>query len=169
MIDEFFKTDRTGPAKALLGMVGGNLAFQLGLVVIQTHGLKKNKWKKRFYEILSVVTFSKPGLDAYRVASGADQEPGAAVDPLVEMSATRIGELVFEALPGLILQLVALLRAKDKGNVSAIVSLLISTSSTALTATTLFWDTVRFHPNFLTPHPRPNSSLVRYGRKPTRP
>jgi hypothetical protein len=37
------------------------------------------------------------------------------------------------------LQLVALLKAKDKGT-AAIVSVLISTSSTALTATTMFWD-----------------------------
>jgi hypothetical protein len=58
------------------------------------------------------------------------------------MSATKLGELVFEALPGLCLQLVALLRAEDKSDVSAIVSLLISTASTALTATTLFYDNV---------------------------
>jgi hypothetical protein len=37
------------------------------------------------------------------------------------------------------LQLIALLKAKDKGT-AAIISILISTSSTALTATTLFWD-----------------------------
>jgi hypothetical protein len=47
--------------------------------------------------------------------------------------------LTHDLLRRLILQLVALLKAKDKGT-AAIVSVLISTSSTALTATTMFWD-----------------------------
>jgi hypothetical protein len=39
----------------------------------------------------------------------------------------------------LVLQLVALLKAKEYSK-SAIVSIVISTASTALTATTMFWD-----------------------------
>ncbi|GMI36343.1 hypothetical protein TeGR_g8049, partial [Tetraparma gracilis] len=52
---------------------------------------------------------------------------------------TVVGELFFEAIPGLVLQLVALLNAKKMSTV-AIGSILISTVSTALTATTMFWD-----------------------------
>jgi hypothetical protein len=52
---------------------------------------------------------------------------------------TKAGELVFEAIPGLVVQLVAALTA-EKNTTSAYVSLLISTASAALTATTLFWD-----------------------------
>jgi hypothetical protein len=147
MINDFFKTGRDGTAYSLLGMVGANIFCQLALVFVQTNGLKKDRWKKRFLDILSVVTFSKPGLDAYRVASGSEQEPGASVSPLLEMTATKMMELVFEALPGLCLQLVALLRAKDRGGLPAIASLLISTASTALTATTLFWDNVSSLPS----------------------
>jgi hypothetical protein len=66
----------------------------------QTHGLKKDKWRTALFEMLSVLTFTKPGLDAYRVASGAEQLPGAAVNPLVEMVYTKAGELTFEAIPG---------------------------------------------------------------------
>jgi hypothetical protein len=142
MINDFFNTGRSGTAKALLGMVGANLLYQSLVVYVQTTGLKKNRWKAMIFGILSIVTFSKPGVDAYRVASGAEQESGAALQPLLEMTATKLGELVFEALPGLILQLVAFLRAEDKGDVSAIVSLLISSASTALTATTVFYDNV---------------------------
>jgi hypothetical protein len=155
MINDFFNTGRSGTAKSLLAMVGANLTFQLLLVVVQTNGLKKDRRKKRFLEILSVVTFTKPGVDAYRVASGAETEPGASFDPLIEMTSTKIGELVFEALPGLCLQLVAFLRSTNKGAYSAIFSLLISVVSTALTATTIFWDNVRvFHPLLLIPFPR---------------
>ena len=52
------------------------------------------------FEMLSVVTFVKPGLDAHRVASGAEHLQGAAVAPLTEMIMTKAGELVFEAIPG---------------------------------------------------------------------
>ena len=57
--------------------------------------------------ILSVVSFTKPGWDAHRLASGAEMQPGAVVDPLEEAMATKMGEVVFEAVPGLVIQLVA--------------------------------------------------------------
>jgi hypothetical protein len=53
---------------------------------------------------------------------------------------TKGGELVFEAIPGLVVQLVAALTATEKNTTSAYVSLFISTASAALTATSLFWD-----------------------------
>jgi hypothetical protein len=52
---------------------------------------------------------------------------------------TKGGELVFEAVPGLVVQLVAALTA-EKNTKSAYASLFISTASAALTATTMFWD-----------------------------
>ncbi|GMI37933.1 hypothetical protein TeGR_g3217 [Tetraparma gracilis] len=139
MINQFFVMGNTGAANGLIGMVGGNLAYQTIIVVAQNHGLKKDRWRTMFFEMLSVVTFVKPGVDAYRVASGAEQLPGAGFSPLSEMMFTKIGELVCEAIPGLILQVVAFLEAKEKGT-AAFVSILISTASTALTATSIFWD-----------------------------
>jgi hypothetical protein len=100
MIDQFHKMGDIGTAKGLLAMVGANIAYQMGIVVVQNRGLKKNKWKTMFFEMLSVVTFVKPGVDAYRVASGAEQLPGAAIEPLTEMIIVKMGELVFEAIPG---------------------------------------------------------------------
>ncbi|GMI38189.1 hypothetical protein TeGR_g3348 [Tetraparma gracilis] len=139
MINEFYVMGKVGTANGLLAMVGANLGYQALMVFIQTQGLKKDKWRTALFEMLAVVTFSKPGLDAYRVASGAEQLTGAAMNPLMEMIYVKGGELVFEAIPGLILQLVALLSAEER-KTSAYISILISTASTALTATTMFWD-----------------------------
>jgi hypothetical protein len=100
MINEFYEIGDTGTAKGLLAMVGGNVAFQTVVVGAQNQGLKKNKWRTMLFEMLSVVSFVKPGLDAHRVASGAEQLQGAAVAPLTEMIITKAGELVFEAIPG---------------------------------------------------------------------
>ena len=78
-------------------------------------------------------------VDAYRVASGAEAAAGASIDPLMEMVYTKGGELVFEAVPGLVLQLVAAINAKEN-TTSVFVSLIISTASAALTGTSIFWD-----------------------------
>ena len=100
MVNKFYEMGEAGTAEGLLAMVGGNVAFQTLLVAAQTQGLKKNKWRTMLFEMLSVVSFVKPGLDAHRVASGAEHLQGAAVAPLTEMIITKAGELVFEAIPG---------------------------------------------------------------------
>ena len=100
MVDLYYKTDRPGTANALLGMVGASLVFQVTVTCIKCLGMKKDKWKTVLVETLTVVTFVKPGVDAYRVASGAEQAPSAGFSPLKEMLFTKCGELFFEAIPG---------------------------------------------------------------------
>jgi hypothetical protein len=100
MTKQFYDMGDTGNAKGLLAMVGANLLYQLLIVYLQARGLKKNKWRSMIFEMLTVVSFTKPGFDAYRVASGAEQVPGAACSPLMEMVFTKASELVFEAIPG---------------------------------------------------------------------
>ncbi|GMI24568.1 hypothetical protein TeGR_g5832 [Tetraparma gracilis] len=139
MVKKFYEMGNTGAAEGLLAMVGGNLAMQMLNVYTANEGLKKDKGRTMLRELLYVVTFVRPGVDAHRVASGAEQLPGAATTPLQEMLFTKGCELVFEAIPGLVLQLAALLVAEEK-NTSAIISIFISAASTALTSTTLFWD-----------------------------
>jgi hypothetical protein len=100
MIKTFYDMGDTANAKGLLAMVGANLAIQLVLVYAQVQGLKKNRWRTALFEMLTVVSLVKPGIDAHRVASGAEQLPGAAFRPLQEMMCTKAGELFFEAIPG---------------------------------------------------------------------
>jgi hypothetical protein len=100
MINQFFNMGDPATATGLLAMVGANIGIQLLLVHIQTQNLTKDRWKTAAFETMTVVTFLKPGVDAYRVASGAEQLPGAAVGPLQEMMYTKGGELFFEAIPG---------------------------------------------------------------------
>ena len=92
---------RAPPSNPLLAPANPRaVAYQTLIVYIQTHGLKKNKWKTALFEMLTVISFVKPGVDAHRVASGAEQLPGAAVGPLAEMIMIKCGELMFEAIPG---------------------------------------------------------------------
>jgi hypothetical protein len=100
MINFYFAAGNAGAAKGLLAMVGANVAWQTLIVYMQTQGLKKDKWRTVLFEMLTVVSFVKPGVEAHRVASGAEQISGAAMSPLTEMIYTKAGELMFEAIPG---------------------------------------------------------------------
>ena len=139
MMRIFFTTGRSSAGYALVGMVSGNLVVQLLVVILQTAGLTKNKWRTMFIEMLSVVTFTKPGWDAHRLTSGAEQQPGAVFNPLTEAMMTKGSEVVCEGVPGLVLQLVVFLQAEDKTSF-AVLSLLISLGSIAMTSTVVFFD-----------------------------
>ena len=136
MAYEFSRTGRGGTAQALLFLVLGNVFCQSALVYMQTRNTNK---KTMAFEFLSVVTFTKPGFDAYRVANGMEQPSGVPLDPLKDMVCTKICEIVFEAIPGLVLQLVAFIKVKDK-TAFAMVSIFISAASTAFTGSTIFFD-----------------------------
>jgi hypothetical protein len=52
------------------------------------------------FDALFVLTGLKPGLDAFRVASGAEKVDTAVVDPMFELAVMKALELVCEAIPG---------------------------------------------------------------------
>ena len=61
-------------------------------------------------EMLIVLSGTKPGVDAMRVASGTEQSEHNVCDPATELTFTRCVELVSEAIPGSILQFTAAMR-----------------------------------------------------------
>jgi hypothetical protein len=51
-------------------------------------------------EMLIVLSGTKPGIDAKRVADGNERAKHAALDPDLELTATRCFELFCESIPG---------------------------------------------------------------------
>jgi len=84
-------------------MVGVNMLMQLMSVVAQNHNLKKDMISTMLREIIYLPTFVKPAVEAHRVASGVEQQPGQAMDAMSEMEYSRGFEMVTEAIPGLVL------------------------------------------------------------------
>ena len=74
-----------------LGMVAASLFFQLVIIYGQNH---KKGMKKVASEMLTVLLFIKPAVDAFRVANGADPEEGSAISPMAELAATKGVEMV---------------------------------------------------------------------------
>ena len=100
VILDFRRTGNIHYASLLMGTIGLNLALQLMMACIQSLGLKKGRAKSFLLDALAIVTFTKPGIDAWRVASGADQPVGAVMDPLLEMFVNKCLEMFTEAIPG---------------------------------------------------------------------
>jgi hypothetical protein len=123
----------------LMSLIAVGIILQIIIVLVSNHGVTRNKWKRIGKEVLYVLTFVKPGVDAHRVISGAIQQEGSSMPPLQELSSCKLVELVVEAVPGLLIQSLALIRSERKSKV-AILSMIISAGSAAMTSAQISYD-----------------------------
>ena len=72
------------------------------------------------------------------MASGEEQREGAILNPASEMGYSKSTEMFAEAIPGFVIQAIALLMSGDRSFI-AISSIFISSMTTALTATSTFY------------------------------
>ena len=136
MIRQYFITGKVTAAVVTLILIALSLAFQLFVVLLQN---RKMSLRIKAREVLIVLSFMKPGFDAYRVLQGGDKDPLLTIDPLVELILTKAGEVALEALGAMVLQSVIILRSDIKTPV-AIFSLATSAMTTAYTVTTITFD-----------------------------
>jgi hypothetical protein len=127
---------RSTDAFVLLGMIALNLAIQALIVIIQNshRGPRAVLW-----ELGVVLSLLKPGIDAARVAGGAERVEGAPLDPFTEMVICKLIEMTFESIPGGLAQAIFLLNGGD-WTTAAVVSVGLSCVSTAFIASTLDYD-----------------------------
>ena len=121
-----------------------SLMASIGLQMLIIWALNKKLGMMRVLrELVPVLLGYKPAVDAYRVATGAKQEVGKAADQLVEITFTKWIETFAEAIPGLIIQLMAIASIEEGVATSAWISLAISALTTGFaSATTSYdWDT----------------------------
>jgi len=83
-----------------------NLAINLLICYIQN---KKKGWKAVGKDWLLVLSYLKPDVDAWKVASGAAQDENSLFDPQNEIMFCKAAEIVTESIPGTILQMSAFL------------------------------------------------------------
>ena len=89
------------------------ICILLQLVIVHFQH-RKESWLQYSVELLAYVICVKPGLDVYRVASGATSDK-ILVPYIDEMNMVRAIELFTEALPGAIIQLLAIVAGKHHG------------------------------------------------------
>jgi hypothetical protein len=82
----------------------------------------------------------KPAVDAYRVATGAKQEVGTAMEPMLEMTCMKAAEMFAEAIPGVIIQLMAIATSDKDVGTSAWLSVAVSAITTGFASATISYD-----------------------------
>ena len=103
---------QVGNASSLLAMISKCLFIQLITVYAQTSRGPRRLMVK---EMIIVLSGTKPGVDAMRVASGAEKIEYNLLDPSVELTGARVAEFVCEAILGCILQVTAAMRVLQAG------------------------------------------------------
>mmetsp|Transcript_732 Transcript_732/g.1207 ORF Transcript_732/g.1207 Transcript_732/m.1207 type:complete len:961 (-) Transcript_732:44-2926(-) len=107
MCFEYFARDQDGFAWATVGSIALNIFLQSLFTFLQN---KARPTRQQLREQLHVLTLIKPGVDAWRVASGSEQEEGAVMHTMAEFTGNKVIELIAEAIPGSVIQLTALLK-----------------------------------------------------------
>jgi hypothetical protein len=151
VIYQYVTQGRMEYAVPLILMLCLSISCQLLLVWVQYSQVKENRLKHLFLNWVYVLTFLKPGIDAYRVISGNDRLPGAAGNALLEFTWSRNCEMFTEALPGFVLQVIAFLATQDKSR-GALMSILISVASASLVSTNTTYE-IDVNPEFRQVYP----------------
>mmetsp|Transcript_23176 Transcript_23176/g.43548 ORF Transcript_23176/g.43548 Transcript_23176/m.43548 type:complete len:1049 (-) Transcript_23176:44-3190(-) len=112
-----------------LGSLIASFGLQLFISIFQNHKLGVMKIIR---ESLYVLLGMKAAVDAYRVAIGAKKEKGSVFPPMLELSFGKGIELFSESIPGIIIQLSAILSSLSS-NVSVSGLSLLSLGISALT------------------------------------
>ena len=89
-------------------------------------------------ECVFVVSFLKPGVDAFRVASGLEDKE-TLMSPLFEMVMGKMAELAFESIPGGLLQAYVFINSPEK-TTFLLVSILISALTTGFSSAMISYD-----------------------------
>ena len=122
--------------KYSVAMIGTSVFLMLFVVWAQN---RKMGWKRLLREMVPVVVGLKPAVDAFRVASGAKIEEGQAFDPLAEMTYVRATEMFAESIPGVLIQLLAIM-TDGHASAVALTSLAISALTTGFISATISYD-----------------------------
>ncbi|GMI19234.1 hypothetical protein TeGR_g13668, partial [Tetraparma gracilis] len=140
MIYTYATTGYQGTALSLAVMVGLCVGVQLITTFLQTRNAPRVVMIK---EMLSVLSGVASGIHAMRVANGADQSEHAAMHPEMELVFTRCTEMVFESVPGTVLQISTCLQSMkgdDGFSKVALGSIIVSALTTGFSAATISFD-----------------------------
>jgi hypothetical protein len=133
-----FGSDREwGYFKASLASLTVSIGLQMFCVWLQN---RKLGMKRAVKEWIPILLGYKPAVDAYRVATGAKQEVGTAFDPMHEMTCMKMAEMFAEAIPGVIIQLMAIATSDKDVGTSAWLSVAVSAITTGFASATISYD-----------------------------
>jgi hypothetical protein len=135
----FWRDSKYGYFRASLASLLMSLGLQLFAVFLQNKKLGK---KRILQELLPILVGFKPAVDAYRVSKSEKQKVGATVDVMTELTFIKVIEMFAEAIPGVIIQLMAIATASEEEVISTMawLSLAVSALSTGFASASISYD-----------------------------
>jgi hypothetical protein len=140
MIYRYMTTGQQGTATSLAIMVGLCMLGQLLITFIQS---RKSPTSVLLKEMLIVLTGVAPGVHAMRVTNAQEQAEHAVLSSDGMLGAMRAYEMVFESIPGSILQCGALLKSIKRGETmskAALASVVVSALTTGFAGATMSFE-----------------------------
>jgi hypothetical protein len=134
---KFLSDKKYGYFKASLASLVASIGLQMVCVWGQNKKLGMRRVLREWFPIL--IGF-KPAVDAYRVATGAKQEVGVAVEAMLEMTVMKALEMFAEAIPGVIIQLMAIATSDKEVGTSAWLSVAVSAITTGFASASISYD-----------------------------
>ena len=136
------RNNEVDPKQGYFQAALASLAFSLGLQFLVVVLQNKNLGIKRITrESVPVIFGFKPALDAFRVATGAKRELEHYLEPVMEMTFMKCIELFAEAIPAVLIQLLAIMNSKSKQGTTAVwISLTISAMSAGFISASISYD-----------------------------
>jgi hypothetical protein len=130
---------KSGYFKASLASLAVSAGFQMLVVWGQN---RKLGMKRVLRELFPILIGLKPAVDAYRVTKGTNQEAGRVLPALTELTYIKVVEMFAEAIPGVIIQLMAIVTATYGKHISkgAWLSLVVSALTTGFASSTISYD-----------------------------
>ncbi|GMH65899.1 hypothetical protein TrLO_g8812 [Triparma laevis f. longispina] len=110
---------------------------------VQNRAVRELTKKYDWFEPMVVVIRLKAPLDAYRVASGTEQEKDTEFDPMMEMIIGKCTEMFAESIPGIVIQTSAIIHDMNSGgsiSMTTYLSLAVSILTTGFVSATLSYD-----------------------------
>jgi hypothetical protein len=133
----FWSDEKYGYFKASLASLAASMAIQMLTVYGQNRNVGMLRVLREWFPIL--IGF-KPAVDAYRVAKGEKQEAGQALDALAELTFMKVIEMFAEAIPGVVIQLMAIATNDGEVAFAAWLSLAVSALTTGFASATINYD-----------------------------
>jgi hypothetical protein len=133
----FWSDEKYGYFKASLASLATCIGIQMFCTWVQNTKLGVLRVLREWFPIL--IGF-KPAVDAYRVAKGEKQKAGQTMDALTEMSYMKGVEMFAEAIPDVIIQLMAIATSDKEVKTSAWLSVAVSAITTGFASATISYD-----------------------------
>ena len=133
----YSQQDRQYFANALLATISLAMTLQLLLTVYQNH---KKPLKEQSVEILLLLFMLAPAVNAFRAYSGKKQSSSDMVSHQIMHVGLKCTEIGFEAVIGLLIQMLAILSSPDTATTTQLVSVVVSVLTIAFGVATMFHD-----------------------------